>query len=607
MRIAYIDHSYHAQTGSTTFLADLLREIGEVDVHFDDGWLGRENLDLSAILARDYDVIVLFQVERHAKPLNDSSARVIFVPMYDSCLPFPDRFWKELTRIEILCFSRTLYERLDGWGLRARYAQYFPDVSRFAVNAAPAPAGFFWCRRPEPSWQTIKTLLGGSQLSWINIHRARNPLDAGPLVLSPGDEERYHLRFTQWSEDKTDYTRALHEVGIVFAPRLQEGIGMAFLESMAMGKAVVAADNPTMNEYITHQVNGYLFDPKNPAPLDLSRFRQIGQAAHQSMERGSFRWDRSKEAIKEWIVKGVWREPRPAGTPPSASAVTVSVIVLATRDRAAAELTRLSVETQAHAPVKLIVADAQGVLRTADLLNQTAANAKGEWLIFLAAGTEFLDENVLSEALENGSADADFITCHYREQDHGRELMRRVAHFDSAIEHFATGPLDPAWFASLPILSATLIKRSVFEQVRFTSRFPLAEDIDFFLRAKRVGAVFQHGNTSLARIRSHRVDKTLGRIRACRRLFLAEASNRDSVETLCFALNQKLCDPLLDDWSRRGVRQLALKLVRHRPVARYAGVRAWRRFQYLGIRGILLRQLLWLQARGGWRGRAALR
>jgi hypothetical protein len=170
LKIAYIDHSYHAQTRSNAFFMDLVRDVAEVDVYLDDGWLGRDNINLSEIVARGYDVIVLFQVERHAKPLNDSPARVIFVPMYDSCLPFADDFWKELTRIEILCFCRALYERLDRWGLRARYAQFFPDATNFGVNTTPERAGFFWNRRPELSWETVKLLLGESRLSWINIH-----------------------------------------------------------------------------------------------------------------------------------------------------------------------------------------------------------------------------------------------------------------------------------------------------------------------------------------------------------------------------------------------------------------------------------------------------
>ena len=31
MRIAYIDHSYHQKTGSTSFFLDFLRELGTVD------------------------------------------------------------------------------------------------------------------------------------------------------------------------------------------------------------------------------------------------------------------------------------------------------------------------------------------------------------------------------------------------------------------------------------------------------------------------------------------------------------------------------------------------------------------------------------------------
>jgi len=602
VRIAYIDHSYHIQTASTMFLLDLLREIAEVDVYFDESWLGNENVDLSEILARHYDVIVLFQVERHAKVLNDSSARVIFVPMYDSCLPFADDFWKGLTCLEILCFCRALYERLAGWGLRTRYVQFFPEVVRFDVNTTPERAGFFWSRLPEPSWQTVKALLGQSRLSWINIHQARDPLGAGPLVLADGDEEQYQLRFTEWADDKTEYTRALHQAGIFFAPRLQEGIGMAFLESMAMGKAVVAADNPTMNEYITDQVNGYLFDPNNPKPLDLHRFREIGRTARESMERGRRRWEQSERAIKQWIITGDWPERETACLRRWNSPATVSVIVLSARDQKAVEQTRSSVENQSHAPLEQIVAHAHRGIRSADLLNRTAATAKGEWLIFLSAGTVFQDENALGEALDNASVDTDFITCHYLEQVNGREFARRVAWFDSAVERLATGQLDSAWFASLPILSATLIKRRLFERTRFAPRFRLAADIDFFLRARRIGAIFRHGNTTLAHVRGADVDDALRRIKECRRIFLREASSRASIDALCSSLNQKICDPLLDVWRRLGALHLAFNLICHRSVACYARDRALQRFRYLGIPGILLRQLLWLRARREQRG-----
>ena len=42
---------------------------------------------------------------------------------------------------------------------------------------------------------------------------------------------------------------------------------MTFLEAMAHGKAVIAADRPTMNEYILHGCNGFLFSTRFPRPL----------------------------------------------------------------------------------------------------------------------------------------------------------------------------------------------------------------------------------------------------------------------------------------------------------------------------------------------------
>jgi hypothetical protein len=208
--------------------------------------------------------------------------------------------------------------------------------------------------------------------------------------------------------------------------------------------------------------------------------------------------------------------------------------------------------------------------------------------------------------MESASPDADFITCHYLELCNGRELMRMVAGFDCAVERFTTDRLDSSWFASLPILSATLIRRRVFERASFDSRYHLAADIDFFLRTRRLGAIFRHGNTVLSRIRGYEVEEALSRTRECRSIFLTETPNRRSVNALCSSLDQAKCDPLLEAWARLGKLRLGLKLIRHRSVARFARERAWRRFQFLGIRGILLRQLLWLRARTGPRGGSTL-
>ena len=67
---------------------------------------------------------------------------------------------------------------------------------------------------------------------------------------------------------------------------------MAFLEAMARGQCVVAADRPTMSEYITHGVNGLLFDPDRLVPMNLSDVVRLGERARGLVALGHARWRR---------------------------------------------------------------------------------------------------------------------------------------------------------------------------------------------------------------------------------------------------------------------------------------------------------------------------
>ena len=90
--------------------------------------------------------------------------------------------------------------------------------------------------------------------------------------------------------------------GIYVAPREFEGIGMSFLEAMAMGKAVIAVNQPTMNEYIQDGITGYLFDLKNPKPINLSKITQIQKNAYKYMKKGYQNWLKNRYKIIEFIL-----------------------------------------------------------------------------------------------------------------------------------------------------------------------------------------------------------------------------------------------------------------------------------------------------------------
>ena len=62
----------------------------------------------------------------------------------------------------------------------------------------------------------------------------------------------------------------------------------------------MAPDCPTMNEYIKHNVNGLLYDPDNPKPLDFSNAEALGKEARFSIEKGRIVWlDKISEVIAD--------------------------------------------------------------------------------------------------------------------------------------------------------------------------------------------------------------------------------------------------------------------------------------------------------------------
>jgi len=93
----------------------------------------------------------------------------------------------------------------------------------------------------------------------------------------------------------------IEDLGIYVAPREFEGIGMSFLEAMSMGKAVIAVDKPTMNEYIENNKNGYLYDLDNIKNIDFSNIEEIQKNAHSFIKKGYNIWMKRRFKIIDFI------------------------------------------------------------------------------------------------------------------------------------------------------------------------------------------------------------------------------------------------------------------------------------------------------------------
>lgn len=324
--MAFVGHSFHQQTRSSWFVVELLRRFADVDVFWDDSWRGGGGVQ-AEISQKHYDAVVLWQNFEHFDYeafRQRGITNITVVPMYDQSGRLPLSAWFRHRRAKVLSFSSALHARVTAAGLhslRVQYYQPLPEAlpampSGGAGRLASSGLAFLWQRGQEVTWKTVLALLGPQRVSRIHIHAT--PLPSQTLDLPSEDEaQRLGISLSTWFETKEEYLRLVRDCDVYFAPRVLEGIGQSFVEALALGKCVVAPDRPTMNEYISHGVDGLLYDPANPRPLDFSHIDAIRAAARARYERGLERWN-SEEAN---VVRYILDDPLPAG--PSAGFMAV--------------------------------------------------------------------------------------------------------------------------------------------------------------------------------------------------------------------------------------------------------------------------------------------
>ena len=127
------------------------------------------------------------------------------------------------------------------------------------------------------------------------------------------------VKVSSWFADASQYRSQLAEANVFFASRVAEGIGMSFIEAMAMGLCVVSPSAPTMSEYIEDGVSGLLYDPNLPGPLDFSRAPALGAKARASCEIGRTAWLKAAPKIAAFL-----EEPAPGYRPKLHPIITVT-------------------------------------------------------------------------------------------------------------------------------------------------------------------------------------------------------------------------------------------------------------------------------------------
>lgn len=303
-RLTYVGHSYHQRTGSTLFVQDLLRTRFEVTTLADESWLpDRPPLRAAEINATRPERLVFFQqLPRRAELARLECDNLTWMPMHDSLVHYTARTLDKLrpSGMKALCFSSHDHDRLAAAGFETRHLRYYPPPASVPRSTATDLSLFFWMRTPDIGWRTVKALLGAARPARIVLRIAADP---GHQLELPTAAERaeYRVEILEGWLELAEYRRLLGTCSVFVAPRPREGIGQATLEAMAAGLAVVAPDQPTMNEYLQHGVTGYLYDLAAPAAIDFGDLAGVRARAQAACEEGHRRWVAAAPALLEFV------------------------------------------------------------------------------------------------------------------------------------------------------------------------------------------------------------------------------------------------------------------------------------------------------------------
>jgi glycosyltransferase involved in cell wall biosynthesis len=300
LKLLWFDHSYHKKTMSTNFLKEILEKRFNVSVFWDDYWKGGEPLPVSEI--NKYDYVFFFQTLLPFYKLKQIKAKIIWVPMFDG-EQLSDKYWYCLSSlsIKIISFSEYLHKKCMEFNIASLPLKYYLPPA-FSEDIPKTGRHYFFWYRGSLRFSNIKTFIDSQKIDSFVYRSAPDPYFKEE-TFSKEDIVKYKLQIIRDTkfESKEKYLELLKKSNIYIAPRTIEGIGISFLEAMALGMVVVAYNNGTMNEYIKHNYNGYLFDSKN-YHIDFDNIDVVLKNSRTIAQNGWIKWEKDKDIICDFII-----------------------------------------------------------------------------------------------------------------------------------------------------------------------------------------------------------------------------------------------------------------------------------------------------------------
>ena len=201
--------------------------------------------------------------------LKKANTKLVWIPMWDWVFDFGQSWWNLLPKsLRIVAFSQSVARHAQAAGLEVLSLRYFMDPEKFELaNWNSKRVMFYWNRVGLLTRDVLAQLCKSLDVDELLFGEKSDGTRGGYILPDRLGTTRVSTipAFVPRNQF-IDITRATN---IFLAPRAIEGIGMTFLEGLARGCALFAYDSPTLNEYIFHLKNGYLWRNQKKASIRL--------------------------------------------------------------------------------------------------------------------------------------------------------------------------------------------------------------------------------------------------------------------------------------------------------------------------------------------------
>lgn len=218
-------------------------------------------------------------------------ARLVWIPMWDNVAQnwSSKEWWRSLPKnLRVVSFSDQVACLSEAAGLPTLRLRYYKNPAEFdVVNWEHGRTLFYWNRTGLFGPTFLRKLCAALDVHELYFRGKVDPKITTKAAFNlPSKIGRTIVREVSGLNSQAEYFEMLKRCNIYLAPRVLEGVGLTFLEAMASGCAVLAYDAPTMNEYITHGVDGFLFSD-----------------AVMEREKTPF-FQRVKNTFQNWVTRG---------------------------------------------------------------------------------------------------------------------------------------------------------------------------------------------------------------------------------------------------------------------------------------------------------------